>query len=275
VLFVGNKAQDGTRPLKKTPASYATFRIGSDGRLTPIGSPLPAPAGSSPTQTYLPPPHTGRLMISTEESGPFRAFTVGPDGRMTQAPGSPHELEDAVWPGGKRKAKPKVWPQGLVAHPKLPLLYTGFANIRRLAVYRYDASGQLTFVESQHNKGSYLPCWTQINREGTRLYTGNAGSGNISVFDLEPDPAHPRQIQQVSLRGLGLPWNFQIDPTGRFLFMINMRAVRQIPPGQGNTLHSFRIAPDGRLSELPSSPVPIPVPLNTNPWGMAVVARPN
>jgi DNA-binding beta-propeller fold protein YncE len=273
-LFVANKAQDGTRPLKKTAASYATFRIAKDGRLTPIGSPVPAPAGSSPTQTYLP-PHTGRLMISTEEAGPFRAFTIGGDGRLTQAPGSPHALEDAVWPGGRRKPKPKVWPQGLVAHPKLPLIYAGVANIRRLVVYSYDASGQLRLESSQLNKGSYLPCWTQINRDGTRLYTGNAGSGNISVFDIRQDPVHPRQIQQVSLRGLGLPWNFQLDPSGRFLFIINMRAVRQIPPGRGNTLHSFRIAPDGRLSELPSSPVPIPVPLNTNPWGMAIVARPH
>jgi DNA-binding beta-propeller fold protein YncE len=272
VLFVANKAQDGTRPLKKTAASYVSFHIAKDGRLTPIGSPLPAPPKSSPTQTYLP-PHTGNLMISTEESGPFRAFTVASDGRMTQAAGSPHTLEDAVWPGGKRKPKPRVWPQGLVAHPKLPLIYAGVANIRRLVVYRYDASGRLTLASSQHNKGSYLPCWTQINRDGTRLYTGNAGSGNISVFDTGQDPVHPRQIQQVDLRGLGLPWNFQLDPTGRFLFIINMRAVRQIPPGQGNTLHSFKIAPDGRLSELPSSPVPIPVPLNTNPWGMAVVAR--
>jgi hypothetical protein len=47
-----------------------------------------------------------------------------------------------------------------------------------------------------------------------------------------------------------------------------------VPPGRGNTLHSFAIAADGKLKELPSSPVPIPVPPNTNPWGMAVVPRP-
>jgi 6-phosphogluconolactonase (cycloisomerase 2 family) len=147
------------------------------------------------------------------------------------------------------------------------------ANIRRLVVYRYDAAGRLSFVSSQLNRGTYLPCWTQVNREGTRLYTGNAGSQNISVFDIEHDPLHPRQIQRVTLRGLGLPWNFQLDSTGRFLFIINMRAVRDIPPGRGNTLHSFGIAADGRLTELASSPVPIPVPLNTNPWGMAIVPR--
>jgi 6-phosphogluconolactonase (cycloisomerase 2 family) len=123
------------------------------------------------------------------------------------------------------------------------------------------------------NKGTILPCWTQINVAGTRLYTGNAGSQNISVFDISKDPRHPRQIQRVRLHGIGLPWNFQIDPTGRYLFMINMRAVRAVPPGRGNTLHSFAIGADGKLKELPSSPVPIPVPLNTNPWGMAVVPR--
>jgi 6-phosphogluconolactonase (cycloisomerase 2 family) len=271
-LFVANKAQDGARRLKATPASYATFHIASDGQLTPIGSPLEAPPGSSPTQTYIP-PHTARLMIATEESGPFRAFKIGADGRLVQAPGSPLELDDAVFPGGKRRAKPPAWPQGLVAHPRLPLIYAGVANLRRLVVYRYDASGRLSFVSSQLNRGTYLPCWTQVNRNGTRLYTGNAGSQNISVFDIEHDPLHPRQIQRVTLHGPGLPWNFQLDPTGRFLFIINMRAVRDIPPGRGNTLHSFGIASDGRLTELASSPVPIPVPLNTNPWGMAIAPR--
>jgi 6-phosphogluconolactonase (cycloisomerase 2 family) len=271
-LFVANKAQDGVRRLKTTPASYATFRIAADGHLTPIGSPVEAPAGASPTQTYIP-PHTGHLMISTEESGPFRAFTIGGDGRLTQAPGSPLELDARVFPGGKRTRRPRVWPQGLVAHPKQPLIYAGVANIRRLVVYRYDASGRLSFVSSQLNRGTYLPCWTQVNREGTRLYTGNAGSQNISVFDIGQDPLHPRQIQRVTLRGRGLPWNFQLDPTGRRLFIINMRAVRDIPPGRGNTLHSLGIASDGRLTELASSPVPIPVPLNTNPWGMAIVPR--
>jgi len=39
-------------------------------------------------------------------------------------------------------------------------------------------------------------------------------SQNISVFDIATDPRHPKQIQRVTLHGLGLPWNFQLDPTG-------------------------------------------------------------
>src|SRR4051794_24632957 len=269
-LFVANKAQDGERDLERTAASYATFRIAPDGRLTPIGVPFKAPAHSSPTQTYVP-PHTGALMIATEESGPFRAFTVDAKGNLQQGPNSPLKLDRRVFLPAKPRGN--VWPQGLIAHPTLPLIYAGVANIKRLVVYSYDAAGRLKYVSSQVNNGAILPCWTQINAAGTRLYTGNAGSQNISVFDISKDPRHPRQIQRVKLHGIGLPWNFQIDPTGRYLFIINMRAVRAVPPGRGNTLHSFAIAADGKLKELPSSPVPIPVPLNTNPWGMAVVPR--
>src|SRR4051812_14246872 len=269
-LFVANKAQDGERKLDSTPASYVTFRIAPNGSLTPIGIPFKAPAHSSPTQTYVP-PHTGNLMIATEESGPFRAFTIDAKGNLQQGPNSPLKLDRRVFLPGKRRGN--VWPQGLIAHPKLPLIYAGVANIKRLVVYSYDATGRLKYVSSQVNKGTILPCWTQINAAGTRLYTGNAGSQNISVFDISKDPRHPRQIQRVKLHGIGLPWNFQIDPTGRYLFMVNMRAIRAVPPGRGNTLHSFAIGGDGKLKELPSSPVPIPVPLNTNPWGMAVVPR--
>jgi 6-phosphogluconolactonase (cycloisomerase 2 family) len=269
-LFVANKAQDGIRKLDSTRASYAGFRIAPDGSLTPIGVPFKAPADSSPTQTYVP-PHTGNLMIATEESGPWRAFTIDAKGNLSQGPNSPLVLDRRVFLPGKRRGN--VWPQGLTAHPKLPLIYAGVANIKRLVVYEYDASGGLKYVSSQVNKGTILPCWTEINAAGTRLYTGNAGSQNISVFDIEEDPRHPHQIQRVRLHGLGLPWNFEIDPSGRYLFMVNMRAVSAIPPGRGNTLHSFAIRADGKLKELPSSPVPIPVPLGTNPWGIAVVPR--
>src|SRR3954453_16678493 len=246
-LFVANKAQAGIRDLKKTKASFAAFRIEPNGSLTPIGTPVKVPAGSSPTEAYVP-PHTGHLMIATEESGPFRAFTMGDDGTLHQGPNSPLQLDKRVLPGGKKPDFP-VWPQGLAAHPTLPLIYAGVANVKRLVVYSYDASARLKFVSSQVDKGAILPCWVEVDPGGTRLYTGNAGSQNISVYDIGTDPRHPRQIQRVKLHGEGLPGHFQLDPAGRFLFMINMRAITQIPPGKGNTLHSFSIGADGKPKE--------------------------
>jgi hypothetical protein len=105
------------------------------------------------------------------------------------------------------------------------------------------------------------------------MYSGNAGSDNLTVFDIARDPTNPREIQSVRLNAPGNPWNFQIDPTGRVIFLLDMRAVRQIPPGRGNQLHALRISPDGRLTEERSSPINIPVPVGTNPIGLAIVPR--
>jgi DNA-binding beta-propeller fold protein YncE len=186
-------------------------------------------------------------------------------------PDSPHPLEPQIFAPGK--PRPQIWAQGIVKHPKLPLLYAGVANLRKLVVYSYDDQGQLELEWQGPNEGSFLPCWTEINKDGTRLYTGNAGSDSISVYDIGTDPRNPRQIQQVKLKTPGNAWNFEIDPSGRYLFMLNMRAIRAIPAGRGNTLHSFSIDADGKLSEMDSSPVQVPVPLNTNPWGLAIVPR--
>jgi len=170
---------------------------------------------------------------------------------------------------------PNVWPAGLVSHPRLKLLYAQLANLSETIVYRWDDHARLTFVRVLPNPHSFLPCWTHANAEGTRMYSGNAGSDNVTVFDIARDPADPLEIQALRLNAPGNPWNFQIDPTGRVIFLIDMRAVRQIPAGRGNQLHALRIAADGRLTEERSSPVNIPVPVGTNPIGLAIVPEPH
>lgn len=268
-LFVANKAQDGVRDLSDTPASYVSFHINTDGSLSPLHDPVQVPPGSSPTQVYNPP--GSDLIVSTELPGPWRVFKFSEDGKLTQVPDSPHPLEREVF--APKEPRKNVWAQGISKHPDKQLLYAAVANERKLVVYSYDDEGRLELVHTQPDPGASLPCWTAINEQGTRLYTGNAGSQNISVYDIGTDASNPVRIQRVTLRGEGNPWNFQIDPSGRYLFMLNMRAIERIPAGRGNTLHSFAIGGDGKLSELPSSPVQIPVPLGTNPWGMAVVPR--
>jgi hypothetical protein len=110
-----------------------------------------------------------------------------------------------------------------------------------------------------------------VNAAGTRMYSGNAGSDSLTVFNIAHNPANPRAIQSLTLDAPGNPWNFEIDPSGHVIFMLDMRAVRQIPAGEGNQLHALRIGSDGRLTEERSSPVDIPVPVGTNPIGLAIV----
>jgi DNA-binding beta-propeller fold protein YncE len=268
-LIVANKAQDGVRDLRRIPPNYTSFRVRPDGSLSRPISSIEVPPGSSPLQAYVTP--DGKVLISSEETGVFRAFRIGANGRLRQGRGSPMRLPTAVFPGGQRV--PNVWPAGLVSHPKRKILYAQLANLSETIVYRWDDQARLRFVRALPNRRSFLPCWTHVNAQGTRMYSGNAGSDNLSVFDIARDPTNPREIQSVPLNAPGNPWNFEIDPTGRVIFLLDMRAVRQIPPGRGNQLHALRIAADGRLREERSSPVKIPVPDGTNPIGLAIVPQ--
>jgi hypothetical protein len=268
-LIVANKAQDGVRDLTRVAPNYTSFHVRADGSLSgPISSIALAPR-SSPLQAYVTP--DGKVLIASEESGVFRAFRIGSDGRLRQGPGAAVRLPGAVFPGGRRV--PNVWPAGLVSHPRQKILYAQLANLSETIVYRWDDQARLRFVRAIPNPHSFLPCWTHVNAAGTRMYTGNAGSDNLSVFDIARDPTSPREIQSVRLNAPGNPWNFQIDPTGQVIFLLDMRAVQQIPPGRGNQLHALRVAADGHLTEERASPVDIPVPVGTNPIGLAIVPR--
>ncbi len=266
-LIVANKAQDGIRDLRHVRPNYTSFHVRADGSLSGPISSVSVPPGSSPLQAYVTPDR--KVLISSEESGVFRAFRIGPGGRLRQGPGSPFRLPRAVFPGGRHV--PNVWPAGLVSLPHVKILYAQLANLSETIVYRWDDQARLTFVRVLANPHSFLPCWTHVNAQGTRMYSGNAGSDNLTVFDIAGDPTDPRAIQSVRLNAPGNPWNFQIDPTGRVIFLLDMRAVRQIPPGRGNQLHALRISPTGRLREERSSPVNVPVPVGTNPIGLAIV----
>jgi 6-phosphogluconolactonase (cycloisomerase 2 family) len=268
-LIVANKAQDGVRDLSSAPANYTSFHVRSDGSLSAPISSIDVPPGSSPLQAYVTP--DGKVVIASEETGVFRAFRIGRAGTLQQGPNSPLRLARAVFPGRQRVSN--VWPAGLVSHPRLKILYAQVANLSRTIVYRWDDQARLTFVRAIPNPHSFLPCWTHVNAAGTRMYSGNAGSDNLSVFDISGHPTGPREIQSVALNAPGNPWNFEIDPSGHLIFLLDMRADRQIPAGLGNDLHVLRIGADGRLTEKRSSAVKIPVRVGTNPIGLAIVPQ--
>jgi hypothetical protein len=186
-LIVANKAQDGVRNLTSEPANYTSFDVRADGSLSgPISSMDVAP-GSSPLQAYVTPDR--KVLITSEETGVFRAFRIGPGGTLTQGPNSPLPLAGPVFPGGQRV--PDVWPAGLVSNPHGQILYAEVANLSEMIVYRWNDQARLTFVRVMHNPRSFLPCWTHVNAAGTRLYSGNAGSDNLTVFDISRQPDRP------------------------------------------------------------------------------------
>jgi len=270
VVLVANKSADGVRRrLRTQPGSFTSLPISADGSLGPPISTISLPPQAAATQALVTP--DGSLMIGSLESGQFVVLRIAADGSLSQAPGSPQLLDPASFPAGPGHAP--VWPQGLALLPAQHLLYANVANVAALAVYSYARSGRLTFLGAVANKRAKLPCWTAVNTAGTRLYTDNAGNDTVSVFDIATDPRHPRQLQTLRLRSAGNPWNNALDPAGRFLFVLNPRAVNFIDPGKGNAVDSLRVNADGTLTELKTSPVAIPVSTDTQPQGLLVIAR--
>ena len=145
--------------------------------------------------------------------------------------------------------------------------------LSKFLVYSFDESGALTFLKAVDNPGSKLPCWTVITPDGRRVYTANAGNGTVSAFDLGDDRRSPKHLQTLALEHAANPWAIGIDPSGRTLFVVDARATARLRNGIGNRLHALHVRGDGRVEELDSSPVKLPVGSDASPLGIAVVPR--
>jgi hypothetical protein len=266
---VVDKAHDANRPLDEVKPEYRTFRLGADGSLKPLPAPFRAPARSSPTEALT---IGRRLVIGTEETGPFRVFALGADGRLREAPGSPlgPEAWASIFPAGDTGAR---WVIGLVVHPTRRILYGNQARTSKLLAFAYDLTGRLSFMRAVGNDGAKLPCWTVVTPNGRYLYTANAGNGTVSAFRLAGDPTSPRHLQTLALEHAGNPWGLALDNVGKTLFIVDPRAVDGVPQGRGNRLHALAVGSGGRLRELDSSPVRLPVGTDASPIGIAVVPR--
>ena len=282
ILVVANKASDGIRYLGNVAPNYTTFAIQADGSLKPTGSTFPLPLGASPTQAYVAP--GGKLVFGTEESGALRALQLSATGDLT-SPGSPAFLPNALFAAVDGGRPNPVWPAGLSASPTQPVLYSGVPNASIIAAFDFTATGQLSLIGEAGDPNSYLPCWSIVSADGRRLYVANAGSDNLSIWDIQTDARHPHLLQTFALPGGGNPWGLHFDPTGQLLFAITPRQIAQgfdpengrvpIPEAAGQLLHGMSIAADGTISDvIAGSPVTLPVAPETNPFGVAVVSRP-
>ena len=266
-LVVSNKARDGVRELEKETPSYTSFKIADDGRLTPVeGSRVESKPASAPTSAVV--PDRGGVVFGLEDGGPIRGMSIDGSGKLAEAEGSPITASPTAFAEGT--PPPKMFALGVRAHPTEDLVYLTYPLAPALAVYRYDDTGKMTFVNSVPTAGAFLPCWIQITKDGRFLYTTSAGTNNVLAFDISK-PTEPKQIQDLPFTEPGNAWNITLSPDDKFLFAITPRAVGAVPEGMGNIGHVMEIGPDGTLTELnPGSPTEFPVPDDAAPYGLGV-----
>jgi len=263
-LFVANQAGDPGRPTTVLP-SYTAFHVDLDGTLRPVDDSTVSVAFlTSPSQALVVP--NRNLMFGADFlGGLLQSFQFDGEGRLRQRP--PTALPASEFAG---IPAPRAV-LGLITHPRLPLLYVGMPTVSRMAVYRFDDRGRLTFVRSVPNSGIAI-CWLRPNKEGTRLYTSNQGSftptSTISVYDLS-NPEAPKEIQSIAPLGTSNATQIELSGDGKNLYVVSQHFNTITPPNQGKELHVFTIAADGSLSEN-VLPVPLPVPDGAQPQGVAV-----
>lgn len=279
-LIVVNQAQDPAQPGAGTPG-YVAIPLSADGTL---GTPGPlTPAGKSP-QTALTSPD-GKLLFGVDfmaplangGQGPLRAFTIGNDGALTAAPGTPLAIPAVA--GGTPEGTPLAL--GPAIHPTQKIFYVGFVLRKAIGVYTYDATGSLTYVTSTPVSGA-APCWTRFNTAGTRAYVTDTADNSVSVLDTS-NPLAPVEVQHLVLADTGPlyangmggqaptseTYEESLSPDGKFLFVLSQNTNPDLTITAGNVLHVLTVGGDGMLTETVPD-VKLALPAGVRPQGVAV-----
>ena len=250
-LVAVNKNEDPAQNIGGDVPNYTTFTVNTDGSLTMNpGSTLDLPADSSPTQALI---RSGVHLLFGMEDTTSRLVTyrIKKDGTLSQLASVPPPVTDFFL--------------GEILYPKAKtrILYAGLPITNQVAVYRFDALGNLTFVRTVASPNGAAICWLVTNAAGTLLFTAETESGTITDYDIT-DHENPVLLQQLTLSGTGddmKPHNIALDPTETFLYAV-----------AGIKLHVLDIAIDGTMSET-RSPITLPVASDETPVGLAVVRK--
>ncbi len=259
ILCVVNQDQNPGHPGRGTP-NYTSFRVTEAGSLVPVKrSTYSVDDGSSPSQALISP--DGSLMFGADFlGGLLRTFRIAGNGRLVPSDVQPLPAAEFADSGAP------ALPLGMTVHPKRRLLYVNFVTINRTAVYQYDRAGNLDFLRTVPDSGK-AACWDLINKAATRLYASNTADSSISVYDIEQDPTEPIEIQKFSLKSVGGAYQFALDPTEQYLYVVTQKDVAS-KPDSANAISVLQVGPDGKLTEVPSSPMTLPVPSLVRPQGV-------
>jgi 6-phosphogluconolactonase (cycloisomerase 2 family) len=229
--------------------NYTNFKVDGSGNMTMIsGSELDLPFGSSPAQALV------RL------DGPKQFFGIE---FLNNDVATYKSNKNGILSQISVNIPPVTFPTtlGAVLHPKLRVMYVDLPIQREVAVYKFDSTGNLTYMTAVPNDGVAV-CWSAINATGTRLYTSQTPSSTIDVYDIT-HAGTPTEIQSFTVSGTGAePAHMRLDPTQKFLYAVDRLG----------SLHVINVDSNGMLSET-VAPKSLNLPAGTVPLGVAILTK--
>jgi 6-phosphogluconolactonase len=234
LVYVANQGTSGGG------SNYSGFRLRFGGRLTPVpGSTVGVPAGSGLGDVFF--NAFGDHLIGTRTgTSLIDSFVVRPSGRLIAAPGSPFTGQ-GLGQLGAEFSPTHPW-QLFVSNA-----HNG-AGLGTVSAYRDGLFGQLTSVgASPYADGQTAPCWVEISHDGRYLFTVNTGSATISSYRINTGGSLTL-IGSTPISGGGADIDARLSPDGKTLSV----------DGSGNHILSVFAVHGGQLTEVPSSPTPLP-----------------
>ncbi len=232
LVYVANSGAGGS--------GYSGFRLNPVGKLIPIPhSTVTVPDGSGVGDVFFNP--TGDRVVGTRTgTSEIDSFVVLPNGRLLAAPGSPFTGQGLGQLGAEfSPVKPR---QLFVSNA-----HNG-ALLGTVSAYRDGFQGQLTSIgSSPYADFQTAPCWVEISRDGHYLFTVNTGSGNISSYAINHDGSLSL-IGSFAISGGGADIDARLSPDGKYLLV----------DGAGHNFVSVFAVNGGNLTEVPTSPTPLP-----------------
>ena len=232
LVYVANSGAGGS--------GYSGFRLYFDGSLTPIpGSTVTVPDSAGLGDVFFNP--FGNHLVGTRTgTSQIDSFVVLPGGHLLTAKGSPFTGQGLGQLGAEfSPANPS---QLFVSNA-----HNG-AGLGTVSAYRDSLFGQLTPIgASPYADGQTAPCWVEISRDGKDLFVTNTASGNISSYAINPEGSLTL-IGTTGIKGGGADIDERLSPDGKYLLV----------DGSGNHILSVFAVSGGNLTEVASSPTPLP-----------------
>jgi hypothetical protein len=232
LAYVANSGAGGS--------NYTGFRLGFNGSLTPVpGSTYAVPGDSGLGDVFF--NALGNHLVGTRTgTSEIDSFVVAPDGRLLPAQGSPFTGQGLGQLGAEFSP----------ANPS-QLFVTNAHNgtgLGTVSAYFDSFSGQLSSIgSSPYADGQTAPCWVEISHNGRYLFAVNTGSGNISSYAINPGGSLTL-IGSTPINGGGADIDARLSPDGKYLLV----------DGSGMHFVSVFAVNGGSLTEVPSSPTPLP-----------------
>ena len=245
LVYVANSGSGGS--------NYTGFRLSPNGRLAPIaGSAVALPDGSQPGDVLF--NGDGTKVAGTRVgTSQIDSFTIGSDGLLTAAPGSPFAAQ-GLGPFGS-EFRPTNPDQLFVSNA-----HNAGAGSGTVSAFNDSADGTLSSIGSSPFADlQTAPCWVEITRDGQFLFTVNTGSGSISSYSI----AHGGALTLLgstavkATGGVGAV-DARLSPDGRTLYVDESKI---------GAVGAFAVN-GGNLTELASSPTSLPA--GATPAGIVV-----